>query len=103
MEPEVGGKVGELISLLQDAREQRVRQVPKKELRDLLGMQASNFSRLVHDPQFAMWMDQNHVSMERRSFQLHGIFDPYPVEGFTVTDLDHHHGMMENGDWSDEP
>jgi hypothetical protein len=82
--PEVGGKVGELISLLQDARKQRVRQVSKKELRDALGMQASNFSRLVGHRQLSLWMDHNHVSMEGRYFQLHGLFDPYPGEGFTI-------------------
>ncbi len=87
-EPEVGGKVGELISLLQVARQQRVRQVSKKELCEALGMQASNFSRLVGHRQFSLWMDRNQVSMQARYFLIHGLFDPYPGDEFTIDELD---------------
>jgi hypothetical protein len=85
---DLDGRLGQLTSLLQDARKQRVQLVSKKDLRKALGMQPSNFSRLVRHREFSTWMDQNHVSMEGRYFLIHGIFDPYPGEGFTIEQLD---------------
>jgi hypothetical protein len=86
--PEVGGRPGQLIALLEDAKGRGERQVPKKELRVALNMNASNFSRLLKDPRVVLHLAERHMRQERTVIVIPPGFEPYPGHGFTIDQLD---------------
>lgn len=87
-EKDLGGKVGKLIKLLQSARNQGMRRITKKELRDALGIAAPNFSRLLGHREVTSWLDQNQVRVGQRELILRPTFEPWPGEGSTIDPLD---------------
>lgn len=82
------GRVGELISLLADARRRKVPMVSKKELREALSIKAPNLSRLLQHSDVRVWFESNRVRVHRNALELPRGFDPYPGDGFTIDSLD---------------
>ena len=87
--PEVGGRPGELIALLEEGFRQKVTRIAKKDLRIILNMQRPNLSAVLRDPRVVLYMAKRHLRMEHSAIVFPPGFEPYPGEGFTIDDLAH--------------
>ncbi|QDM40613.1 hypothetical protein [Altererythrobacter sp. TH136] len=86
--PEVGGRAGQLLELLEQARAQRVPEVAKSELRTALGLTTSNFSRLLKQRDVLRYLNSRGLRVDRYAIAVPPGFETYLGGGFTVNELD---------------
>jgi hypothetical protein len=86
--PEVGGRAGQLIALLEDGFAQKVKQLAKKDLLAALNMKAPNLARLLREPQIILYMARRHLWVDHSAIVFPPGFSPYPGGGFTLDQLE---------------
>jgi hypothetical protein len=86
--PEVGGRAGQLIALLDDAKTRNVGSVTKKELCEVLNLEGPNLTRLLKHSDVLRHMEHRGYRNERSVIIIPPGFEPYPGEGFTIDLLD---------------
>lgn len=84
----VNGHAGTLIALLEQARAKGRLPVTKKALREALGVQPPNFSRLLDHPVVRTYLEQLHLRVNRNEIGNFTKFEPWPGDGFTFADLE---------------
>lgn len=85
---QVGGQAGELIGLLEAYGLAGADTVTKKELRDSLGVNGPNFSRLLRHAKVEAYMDRKHLRSDRMTVFGWVRFDAFPEGGWTIDQLD---------------
>ena len=85
---QVAGQAGMLIDLLEAHRLARADTVTKKELRDALGVNGPNFSRLLQHPRVEAYMDRKHLDTDRTTVFSLARFEPFPGGGWTIDQID---------------
>jgi hypothetical protein len=80
--PQASGRAGELITLL--SKIVGPNGVKKKSLREGLGVNGPNFSKLLERPDVQSFMERNHLVQDRLSISSAAHFEPWPGGGWTL-------------------
>ncbi|WP_121120060.1 hypothetical protein [Croceibacterium ferulae] len=86
--PEVCGRAGQLIALLEDGFTNKVKRIAKKDLAAALNMKGPNLSRLLGESDVVIYLAERHLRSEHLAIVYPELFEPYPGGGFTIDQLD---------------